>query len=48
VLQMFVPIPGQSGQSDVLVMTFSTSTLEVEDTMVELFGAIACSLRWKT
>jgi hypothetical protein len=51
VLQMFVPIPGHPGhpgQSDVLVTTFSTPTLEVEDTLVELFDAMACSLRWKT
>jgi hypothetical protein len=29
-------------------MTFSTPTLEVEDTLVELFDAMACSLRGKT
>ncbi len=45
VVQFFVPIPGRL---NLLVMTFSTPTVELADALGELFDAMAASLRWRS
>ncbi|MFF5491944.1 hypothetical protein [Streptomyces aquilus] len=44
VVEYFVPVPGRD---EVLMLTFSTPLEPIADAMVELFDAIAGTLRWQ-